>query len=61
MITNKEIEIEKMRAGIKALEAEGKRVSDDPRYNTPEGDELLDHLNKQWKEAKIKLAEMERR
>ncbi len=56
MVTKEEIQ--KMRDGIKALETEGRRISDNPAYNTPEGDGLLESINKQWKVAKDKLAQM---
>jgi len=56
-MANKE-EIQKMKDGIKALETEGRRISDNPAYNTPVGDELLESINKQWKAAKETLAQM---
>jgi len=51
-------EIQKMRDGIKQLEIEGNKISDDPKWNTPEGDQLLADIDRQWKEGKAKLAQM---
>lgn len=56
MVTTEEII--KTRNAIKQFEIEGKKISDDPKWNTPEGDELLNSINEQWKAAKEKLAQM---